>query len=114
MSVACAMPISNRAPDVLVDTSVAVALSVADHEDHEDHEATFQKARRQATWPVRTRRLRNVPVLTRLPPPERRSPATVTKLMSKNFPANRFLSARAAAALTGRLAEPGVAGGAAY
>ena len=111
MSVAYAMPTSNRAPDVLLHTSAAVALSVA---DHEDHEATLDKLGGRRLGLSGHAVFETFSVLTRLPPPARRSPTTVTEIMSRNFPANRFLSARAAAELAGRLAELGVAGGAVY
>ena len=53
-------------------------------------------------------------ILTRLPPPARRSPGAVTRLMTHNFPATRFLSDRAAAELLARLGALGIAGGAVY
>jgi predicted nucleic acid-binding protein len=53
-------------------------------------------------------------VLTRLPPPARRTPEVVASLMAANFPANRFLSADAEAGLIARLVNLGIAGGAVY
>jgi predicted nucleic acid-binding protein len=53
-------------------------------------------------------------VLTRLPPPARRTPATVARLLAANFPDSRFLSADAAAALLSELPTVGIAGGAVY
>lgn len=53
-------------------------------------------------------------VLTRLPPPARRSPAVVARLLRENFPAGRFLSREGTAALLDRLAEGEVAGGSVY
>lgn len=105
------MPTSGRKPDVLVDTSVAVALSVADHEHH----ATVLRA-------LDGKRLglaghaafETFSVLTRLPPPARRSPAVVVRVLRENFPASRFLAADAAAALLDRLADAEVAGGSVY
>jgi predicted nucleic acid-binding protein len=105
------MPTSSKPPHVLLDTSAAVALSVA---DHEDHETTAEKLAGRRLGLAGHAVFETFSVLTRLPPPARRSPATVTTLMSTNFPANRFLSARAAADLAGRLASLGVAGGAVY
>src|SRR3954464_15876033 len=106
------MPTRRRAsPPLLVDTSVAVALVVSDHRHHDQtHDALEGRRLGLAGHAV----FETFSVLTRLPPPARRSPATVSKLMSTNFPATRFLSARAAAHLAGRLAELGVAGGAVY
>lgn len=106
------MPSSARAaPELLVDTSVAVALVVA---DHAQHEATAQA--------VGTRRLglcghagfEAFSVLTRMPPPARRTPATVARLLEANFPHSRFLGARAAQRLLGRLAAAGIGGGSVY
>jgi predicted nucleic acid-binding protein len=53
-------------------------------------------------------------ILTRMPPPARRSPGAVARLIANNFPATRFLSDRAAADLLARLGELGIAGGAVY
>ena len=105
------MPTSSRDPDVLLDTSAAVALSVA---DHEDHEATIDRLAGRRLGLAGHAMFETFSVLTRLPPPARRSPGTVARLMSENFPANRFLSARAAADLARRLPGLGVAGGSVY
>jgi hypothetical protein len=53
-------------------------------------------------------------VLTRLPPPARRTPTTVARLLAANFPHSRFLSADAATALLAELHTVGIAGGAVY
>jgi predicted nucleic acid-binding protein len=53
-------------------------------------------------------------VLTRLPPPARRTPATVGRLLAANFPHTTFLSPDAAAALLSELPSLGIAGGAVY
>ena len=90
------MPTSGKAPDVLLDASVAVALTVA---DHEDHEATMRRLAGRLLGLSGHAVFETFSVLTRLPPPARRSPATVAKLMVENFPANRFLSVRQAADL---------------
>jgi predicted nucleic acid-binding protein len=104
------MPTSGK-PELLVDTSVAVALAVADH----DHHASTSRA-------VGTRRLglaghaafETLSVLTRLPPPARRTPATVVRLLRASFPHSRFLSPAASAGLLDRLSEEAIAGGAVY
>ncbi|HET6954839.1 MAG TPA: type II toxin-antitoxin system VapC family toxin [Acidimicrobiales bacterium] len=98
-------------PDVLVDTSVAVPLVVADHPHH-----------RQVITAVGRRRLglsghaafETFSVLTRLPPPARRGAAAVERIIAGNFPASRFLDEQAAAALAGRLGALGIAGGSVY
>ena len=53
-------------------------------------------------------------VLTRLPTPARRSPATVARLLAEAFPETRFLSAQAAASLLAALGSAVIAGGAVY
>jgi predicted nucleic acid-binding protein len=53
-------------------------------------------------------------VLTRLPPPNRRTPAAVARLLAHDFPGSRFLSAQATQRLHARLASLGIADGAAY
>jgi hypothetical protein len=53
-------------------------------------------------------------ILTRLPPPARRSPGAVARLIAHNFPATRFLSDHTAAELLARLGTLGIAGGAVY
>lgn len=53
-------------------------------------------------------------VLTRLPPPSRRTPGAVARLLTHNFPGPCFLSAHGAERLQARLASLGIAGGAVY
>lgn len=111
MSEACGMPTRSRAPELLVDTSVAVALVVVDHEHHE-----------VTTDAVGDRRLglaghaafETFSVLTRLPPPARRTARAVAEVLTSNFPGTRFLSEAAAARLLSRLAEEGITGGSVY
>lgn len=100
-----------RHPDVLVDTSVAVALVVSGHEGHEQAmEALDGRLLGLAghAW------FETFSVLTRLPPPARRRPPEVASILLHNFPETRFLSARAAQELVDRVAELGVAGGSVY
>ncbi|HEX2040989.1 MAG TPA: PIN domain-containing protein [Acidimicrobiales bacterium] len=105
------MATRGRRPDILVDTSVAVALVVADHRHH----ATTTKA-------IGDRRLglsahaafETFSVLTRLPPPARRRPAVLAELLAVRFPASRYLSDEAAASLLARLPSLGIAGGSVY
>jgi predicted nucleic acid-binding protein len=98
-------------PDVLVDTSVAVALAVA---DHEHHEPTFRALGGSRLGLAGHAAFEAFSVLTRLPPPARRSPATVARLLAATFPHSRFLGARAAASLLAELDTTGIAGGAVY
>lgn len=102
---------SSDLPELLVDTSVAVALVVTDHEHH-----------RQTSQAVGDGRLglaghaafETFSVLTRLPPPARRTPGAVVRLLAGNFPYSRFLGADAAAALLGDLDSKRIAGGSVY
>jgi predicted nucleic acid-binding protein len=105
------MPTRSRAPELLVDTSVAVALVVADHTAH-----------RLSTSAVGDRRLglaghaafETFSVLTRLPSPARRAPSVVHQVLTTNFPATRFLSAEAGARLLAQLDRLDIAGGSVY
>jgi predicted nucleic acid-binding protein len=106
------MATSARAhPDLLVDTSVAVALVVA---DHERHDATFEALRSRRLGLAGHAAFESFSVLTRLPPPGRRTPATVARLLAKSFPLSRFLGAAATESLLDELDSLGVAGGAVY
>jgi predicted nucleic acid-binding protein len=96
---------------LLVDTSVAVALAVADHEHHDD---TFERTRGRRLGLCGHAAFETFSVLTRLPAPARRTPATVARLLATNFPQSRFLDADASAALLARLDAIGVAGGSVY
>lgn len=102
---------SDRDPDVLVDTSVAVALSVADHEHHAVVVDALDGRRLGLSGHAA---FETFSVLTRLPPPARRRPVVVARIMQENFPANRFLSADATAALLTRFADGEIAGGSVY
>ena len=104
------MPTSVRTA-TLVDTSAAVALVVADHDHHEE---TFAALRGRALGLAGHAAFETFSVLTRLPPPARRTPATVTQLLAKTFPETRFLGTRASASLLPTLAAIGIAGGSVY
>jgi len=105
------MPTGGSRPDLLVDTSVAVALTVA---DHEHHESTSRAIGGRALGLAGHAAFETFSVLTRLPPPARRTPATVARLLAFDFPHTRFLGPDAAAALLGELHLAGIAGGAVY
>jgi len=105
------MPANAREPDLLVDTSVAVALAVA---DHEHHETTFRALGHRRLGLAGHAAFETFSVLTRLPAPARRTPATVARLLAANFPHSRFLGSKAAAALLAELHGAGIAGGAVY
>ena len=105
------MPTSARDPDVLVDTSVAFALVV---DDHEFHAATIEVLEGRRLGLAGHAAFETFSVLTRLPPPARRAPHVVARLLAANFPGSRFLSASGAKALLGRLADGEIAGGSVY
>ena len=108
------MPTSGSASDnrdLLVDTSVAVALVVG---DHEHHAATTRAVGRYRLGLAGHAAFETYSVLTRLPAPARRSPGVVARVLDASFPATRFLGARDTETLLGRLAGLGIAGGAVY
>jgi predicted nucleic acid-binding protein len=105
------MPTNDDQPDVLVDTSVAVALLVA---DHEGHESTFEALGDRRLGLAGHAAFETFSVLTRLPPPVRRSPAGAARLLTHNFPHRCFLSQPAAEELFRRLPSLGIAGDAVY
>jgi predicted nucleic acid-binding protein len=96
---------------VLVDTSVAVALTVA---DHELHEPTLGALDGLVLGLAGHAAFETFSVLTRLPPPARRPPAVVARLVARNFPESRFLSAAGAARLMARLGDGEISGGSIY
>ena len=96
---------------LLVDTSVAVALVVADHEQHDD---TFERLRGRRLGLAGHAAFETFSVLTRLPGPARRTPSVVARILATSFPHSRFLGADASASLLGRLDSIGVAGGSVY
>src|SRR2546425_12882252 len=105
------MPTRGNGPQILIDTSVAVALVVA---DHEHHLATIGAIGDRQLGLSGHAAFETFSVLTRLPPPARRPPDVVVKLLAENFPENRFLSPGRAAALIEALGKAGIAGGSVY
>ncbi len=105
------MPTSADGPDALVDSSVAMALVLPDH-DHHLIAARALAGRRLGL--AGHAAFEAVSVLTRLPPPLRRTPATIARMLAERFPESRFLSPELAAELLGRLAGLGIGGGAVY
>lgn len=105
------MPTRGRPADLLVDTSVAVALVVA---DHEHHQSTVDALGTRRLGLAGHAAFETFSVLTRLPSPARRTPAVVARLMAANFPVTRHLSAEAAASIVDRVADQCIAGGSVY
>lgn len=103
--------LTNRDPDLLVDTSAAVPLLVADHESHDAvHRALGPSVLGLAGHAL----FETYSVLTRLPAPTRRTPAECHLLLDSNFPGSRFLSPSSQSDALARFAELGIAGGSVY
>lgn len=100
-----------RPPDLLVDTSAAVALVVA---DHEFHAATNEALDGRRLGLAGHAAFETFSVLTRLPPPARVTPHAAAEVLATNFPETRHLAAGRSATLLRWLAEHGVAGGSVY
>ncbi len=103
------MPTSDR--PLLLDTSVAVAFLVGDHAHHDE---VFTALADRELGLAGHAAFETFSVLTRLPPPARRTPTVVIELLEANFPHTRFLNAGAAAALLASLGASGIAGGSVY
>jgi len=104
------MPTSAEA-QLLVDTSVAVALLVS---DHEHHEAVAEALGNRRLGLAGHAAFETFSVLTRLPPPLRRTPRAVDRLLTSNFSDSRFLDGATATKLLTRFSVLGIAGGAVY
>jgi predicted nucleic acid-binding protein len=96
---------------VLVDSSIAVPLVVV---DHEHHRLAGQAMRGRTLGLAGHAAFETYSVLTRLPPPVRRTPDAIEQLLRASFPATRFLGADDAAALFRRLAQLGISGGSVF
>jgi predicted nucleic acid-binding protein len=106
------MPTSGkRQEDCLVDTSVAVALLVADHEHHGPVAAALQGRRLGLAGHAA---FETFSVLTRLPSPARRTAQAVSRLLAAEFPMTRFLNPATAEELLSRLGLLGLSGGSVY
>jgi len=105
------MPASDEPLELLIDTSVAVALAAA---GHEHHQATRKAVGDRRCGLSGHAAFETFSVLTRMPPPNRRTPHAVARLLAHNFPGSRFLSAEGTRRLHARLAQLGIAGGAVY
>lgn len=100
-----------RRPDILLDTSAAVPLVVA---DHDAHATTWQALNARELGLAGHAWFETFSVLTRLPGAARRDASTVARLISANFPHSRFLDEGSTSTLTRELAAMGVSGGAVY
>lgn len=98
-------------PELLVDTSVAVALCSLDHVGRPAGLAAVAGRRIGLAGHAA---FETFSVLTRLPGAARRSPAAVGRMLAANFPYTRHLSAPAADQLIATLAAEGMGGGSVY
>lgn len=105
------MPIKGRGVDILADTSVAVAVVA---EDHDHHLATLRAIGDRSVGLAGQAAFETFSVLTRLPPPARRSPDAVHRLIRANFPVIKHLTPSVAEALLPKFASLGIAGGSVY
>jgi len=105
------MPTRGKRPDILVDTSVAVALLVG---DHEHHLATMRAVGDRRLGLAGHAVFETFSILTRLPPPARRPPDVVAQLLVQNFPDSLYLTPGRAASLIDALGRAGIAGGSVY
>ncbi|MCW1957994.1 MAG: type II toxin-antitoxin system VapC family toxin, partial [Mycobacterium sp.] len=96
---------------VLVDTSAALALVQSEHPFHGAARTRLTPCHRGMSGPAAVELLS---VLTRLPAPQRLSPAAALRLQAANFPASQFLSAARMPELLREFASLGLAGGAVY
>ncbi len=105
------MQTSGEAPDLLVDTSVAVALTLADHEHHGRVLTALAGLELGLAGHAA---FEAFSVLTRLPGSGRLNPSAAARVIELNFPRTRHLSPRGTRDLLGSLAEHGIAGGSVY
>jgi predicted nucleic acid-binding protein len=98
-------------PDILLDTSVAVAVCVA---DHVGHAAAVEAIGSRTIGLAGHAWFETFSVLTRLPPPQRRSAPEVIAMMRQNFASGGLASAAAHQRLVNELDDVGISGGAIY
>ena len=104
-------PTSDSQAPVLVDTSVAVAFIVDDHRLHESAVASLTG---RDCGLAGHAAFETFSVLTRMPPPARRSPAVIARILETDFPRTRFLSPERAAVLLESFGPYRITGGAVY
>ena len=100
-----------ESPEAAVDTSVAVAVSLA---GHVHHAVAASRTAGQVLGLAGHAAFESYSVLTRLPPPERQSPTAVQRILHRNFPGRCVLPGAAQKSLWDSLAARGIAGGAVY
>lgn len=102
---------SADAPDVLVDTSVAIPFMIA---DHPAHQVVVDELGRRVLGLSGHAAFEAFSVLTRLPGSNRLNVSDAIRALVANFPATRHLGADAATQLHRSLGTLGIAGGAVY
>ncbi len=109
MSARCDLP--TRSSVILIDTSVAVASMLP---GHDGHEASRGAIRGRSVGLAGHAWFETVSVLTRLPPPQRRSVSDIATALARNFPETRWLVPHDAQRLTTQLPALNISGGAVY
>lgn len=102
---------SSAEPTVLADTSAAVAVALPDHVHHEAARARLDG---EVAGLAGHAAFEAYSVLTRLPAPNRLTPAAARALLDRRFVGDRFLEPTASAALLRSLPDLGIVGGAVY
>lgn len=109
MSGTCALPTS--ADPLLLDTSAAIALVQPNHAKHADARAALRGRALglsgHAEWETYS-------ILTRLPAPQRLTPASALRLIRRNFPHTKHLPVNRAAGVLEELVDIDLAGGSTY
>jgi len=105
------MPTNAERAEILLDTSVAVALIQPDHVSHAEVVHALRDRRRGLAGHAA---FETFAVLTRLPPPNRLVAADAHEAIVRNFPFTCQLGAPRAADLLRRLPGLGIAGGSVY
>jgi predicted nucleic acid-binding protein len=101
----------NAAAKVAVDSSIAIAALLCDHDAHEAADDALSRS----TTTIAHVAVETYSVLTRLPAPLRLEAVTAAEIIAARLPAKRLtLDANAHVSSTARLAEAGVSGGATY
>lgn len=103
-------PTSGSPGCVLLDTSAAIAFVISDYEQHSNAIRTAGHSLALSGHAA----FETYSVLTRSPPPVRRTPEAATRLLQADFPETRYLSARHAAELLESLPLHGISGGFVY
>ena len=96
---------------VLLDTSVAVALLV---EDHQAHDVCRSAIRGYDLGLAGHAVFETISVLSRMPGSSRRSVSVVHRALTKSFPNSHFLSAQGTREVATAVADLGIGGGAVY